>query len=97
MEFRQGSPVIQLAVARTAGTRDSRRLREHVRIGGDGGALLTNVVIELFRDLVLRARDQTGGLVVADGVGVALRLDPNCRLPSSRSPYGSLLVLLVPD
>lgn len=40
------------------------------RQGGEG-ALLTNVVIELFRDLVLRARDETPGLALADGVGVA--------------------------
>lgn len=38
-----------------------------VPIEGSGGALpATNVVIELFRDLVLRVRDQNPGLVPAD-------------------------------
>lgn len=46
------------------------------------GALLTNVVIELFRDSVLGARDKLG-LGVADGVGVVL-LSPWNAVDSSR-------------
>lgn len=64
-----------------------RPYREAEGGGGAGALPATNVVIELFRDLVLRVRDQTPGLVPADEEpAFSLSLSSSRRIPNYRSP-----------